>query len=138
MIQNAITQDGLFYGIYNSLITDGDICTDSIAQFVLAKYLFVAAVMLVSILNVVITEGAKSIVAFERHTSKTAAASQQQFKTFLGLVVNTGFIILIVNSPFPYTVLGIGDDDGSSSRYFYDFYFFLHVFYMFFTYFYIF
>jgi hypothetical protein len=111
-IQESTVKDGLFFGIYNVWNTDGDICKGQIGQFVLAKYLFVSAVMLVSVLNVVIQEGAKSIVNFERHSSKTSAAVQQQFKTFFGLLINTGFIILIVNSPFPYAVLGIGEGEG--------------------------
>jgi hypothetical protein len=65
---------------------------------------------------VVIQEGAKSIVEFERHTSKTAAAAQQLLKTFFGLLINTGFIILIVNSPFPSAVLGIGANTDEAGR----------------------
>jgi hypothetical protein len=77
--------------------------------------LFVAAVALVSAMNIVIQEGAKTLVDFERHKSKTAAAAQQQLKTFIGLLVNTGFIVVVVNSPFAY---------GSSSFFFLFFFFF--------------
>ena len=115
-IQDSTVKDGLFLGMYNVFYSDGDICVDQIAQFVLAKYLFICAVMLVSVLNVVIQEGAKSIVEFERHTSKTAAAAQQLLKTFFGLLINTGFIILIVNSPFPSAVLGIGANTDEAGR----------------------
>ena len=56
----------------------------------------------VSFFNIVIQEGAKVISEFERHTSKSTLMSSQMFKTFLGLIINTGVIVLIVNSTLPY------------------------------------
>lgn len=71
-------------------------------MYLSAKYLFIVAVMTVSFFNIVIQEGAKSISEFERHTSKSVMMSSQMFKTFLGLIINTGVIILIVNSTLPF------------------------------------
>lgn len=67
-----------------------------------AKYLFIVAVMTVSLFNIIIQTGAQKISEFERHTSKSVMMSSQMFKTFLGLIVNTGVIILIVNSTIPF------------------------------------
>ena len=96
---------GLYSGIRSILKTDIDVCGGQLAEFLAAKYLFIVAVLIASGLNILIQEGTKSIVTFERHTSKTAAAAQQQVKTFFGMIINTGFIIVVVNSPFVYSSL---------------------------------
>lgn len=100
VINEMTTNYGLLEGVYEVYFSNGDVCTSQLYQYLLAKYLLFAAVALVSALNIVIQEGAKSLVNFERHKSKTAAAAQQQLKTFIGLLVNTGFIVVVVNSPF--------------------------------------
>ena len=42
-------------------LTNGDVCTSQLYQYLLAKYLLFAAVALVSVMNIVIQEGAKSL-----------------------------------------------------------------------------
>ena len=98
----------LFRGVLNTLgVVEGtkqfvtmhsDECSDVVFFYGAAKSVVFGSVAAVSILNVVIQVSAAVLVRFEDHPDVSFSTDSQTSKTFLGLFVNTVFVLLFANT----------------------------------------
>ena len=106
-------QLGTSLGMAKFLAQDGDMCTGTALLHFGVRQLSFAAVFLVVGINIVLQKLVAFLAAWERHPTKTAFLSAQMMKTFAVLFINTGFVVLIVNSTFG--KVKITSDEASST-----------------------
>ena len=98
---NAVFETfGATVGMAEFLASDGDLCFGTAVLHYLARQLSFAAVFLVVAINIILQKLVAFLAKWERHPTKTDFLSAQMMKTFVVLFINTGFVILIVNSTY--------------------------------------
>ncbi len=90
------------------VLNDGDLCYDVALLHYGARQLTLLGPVLVVVLNIVLQKVVSGLAKWERHPTITEFLSAQMMKTWLVLFINTGFVVLIVNSKF------VKQDDGSA------------------------
>lgn len=120
VLKAAINEHGVFKGPQVASDSDGDMCTDSAKNFLIAQALFLVAALSVVIVNVVLQRVLKALARFERHDTVSSESSAMAFKIFLAQLLNTGIIVLLVHARLPnaqqFPIQGVGlfegDHDG--------------------------
>jgi hypothetical protein len=96
--RETLNKVGVFEGTASFVSDQGGDCTDVVLFFSAAKVVIFGAVAVVSVFNVIIQVSAYTFVKLEKHGDVSLFTDSQVQKTFLGLFINTVFVILFANS----------------------------------------
>ena len=101
VLKEYVSEHGVFSGASKAQTDEGDLCIDSLTNYVASQSLLIVAALSVVFINVVLQRVLKALARFERHATVSHEQLSMTFKVFLAQLLNTGIIVLIVHAKLP-------------------------------------
>jgi hypothetical protein len=98
VFSDMIESDGLQAAIQHMRYDESDLCLAFIQSYGLAQSLAIGAAVLVVVINLVLQQILSMLTHFEKHNSVSDEESALALKIFVGQLINTAFIVLLVNA----------------------------------------
>ena len=90
----------------------GGFCSRFAYLFALSRGLMIMSVSMVSLLNVILEEVVKVVATWEHSHTLSAQAAAIMSKVFIGIYLNTAFILIVVNLKIPGVDISRGSHNG--------------------------